>query len=219
MKLLAKARAARIQAVQKDEAIKLATPPGASPDIPRARMVRAPLSAAQLSRFMRPAAYGTQPLDSTELMNSPNGQEAVMLGDDPMDITLLASEITGDVPQNSTAMDTSSATSSQHNFGSYNNTAPSDVLRKQSTAPQIPISSTFYPSNQVTANGNGINNTTPPGFSPFDSNAEIDWQNWDQLVRQFGLEENGGTLDPTAGQPVDWAGGWGNGNMGSGGWF
>lgn len=219
MKLIAKARAARLQAIRRDEAIKQATPPGTSPNIPKPRIVRAPLSAAQLSRFMRPAAYGTQPLDSTELMNSPKGQEAVVFADDPMDISLLAPESAHGLDQNSMAMDTSSDGSSQRHFGSLNESALSGPsTHTSSNGSQAPISNTLQSANQALANGSG-SNATPPGFSPFDSTADIDWQNWDQLVRQFGLEDNGATLDLSADQPMTWGGTWGNNNMSSGGWF
>lgn len=77
------------------------------------------------------------------------------------------------------------------------------------------------PTSDVNMNFSNIDNsnTTPPAFSPFDPAAEIDWQNWDQLVRQFGLEDNAAVLNATAGQPVNWSGSWGNGNISSGGWF
>ncbi|THX40346.1 hypothetical protein D6D10_03572 [Aureobasidium pullulans] len=214
MKLLAKARMARFQAIRKDEEIKQATPPGTSPVMPKPRMVRAPLSAAQLSRFMRPAAYGTQPLDSTELMNSPKGQEAVIMTEDPMDISLSAPEATPSLDLTTMAMDTSLSSSSQRNFGSFSG-AP-----YQGPSPQATATNNFQATSQRAQSMNGNNNNnTPPAFSPFDPAADIDWQNWDQLVRQFGLEDNAAVLDPTADQSVNWSGNWGSGNISSGGWF
>lgn len=221
MKLLAKARMARLQAIRKNEAIKQATPPGMSPILPQPRMVRAPLSAAQLSRFMRPAAYGTQPIDSTELMNSPKSIEAVVLSDD-MDVSLLAPETSRCIDQTTIPMDTSANNCSPQGFTSFNGGAP-----YQGPSPQATTPNNFHTvTNQQSPNGNinmnmnmNSNNPTPPGFSPFDPAADIDWQNWDQLVRQFGLEDNAAVLDPTAGQPVNWSGNWGNGNISSGGWF
>ncbi|KAI4716291.1 hypothetical protein E4T48_07516 [Aureobasidium sp. EXF-10727] len=220
MKLLAKARMARLQAIRKDEAIKQATPPGMSPVLPQPRMVRAPLSAAQLSRFMRPAAYGTQPLDSTQLMNSPKSIEAVILSDDPMDISLLAPETTKPTEQPTLPLQASANNPLQRGYGSFSG-AP-----YQGPSPQATATNNYQATNQRTPNGDvnmGVNtnsnNNTPPGFSPFDPAADIDWQNWDQLVRQFGLEDNAAVLDPTAGQPVNWSGNWGNGNISSGGWF
>ena len=220
MKLLAKARMARAQAIRKDEAIRQATPPGMSPVIPQTRMVRAPLSAAQLSRFMRPVVYGTQPLDSTELMNSPKSIEAVVLSDDPMDISLLAPETTRSMDQATVPTHAPANNLSRRDFGSFNG-AP-----YQGPSPQATASNNFQAMNQRTPNSdvnmnfsNNDNTTTPPGFSPFDPAADIDWQNWDQLVRQFGLEDNAAVLNATAGQPVNWSGNWGNGNISSGGWF
>lgn len=220
MKLLAKARMARAQAIRKDEAIRQATPPGMSPVIPQTRMVRAPLSAAQLSRFMRPAAYGTQPIDSTELMNSPKSIEAVVLSDDPMDISLLAPETTRSMDQTTVPTHVPANNPPSRDFGSFSG-AP-----YQGPSPQATASNNFQAMNQRTPNsnvninfGSNDNNTTPPGFSPFDPAADIDWQNWDQLVRQFGLEDNAAVLNATAGQPVNWSGNWGNGNISSGGWF
>lgn len=221
MKLLAKARMARAHAIRKDEAIRQATPPGMSPVIPQTRMVRAPLSAAQLSRFMRPAAYGTQPIDSTELMNSPKSVEAVVLGDDPMDISLLAPETTRSMDQTTATTHVLPANNPPgRDFGSFSG-APYQGPSPQATAPN-----NFQAMNQRTPNsnvnmnfGSNDNSTTPPGFSPFDPAADIDWQNWDQLVRQFGLEDNAAVLNATAGQPVNWSGNWGNGNISSGGWF
>jgi hypothetical protein len=221
MKLLAKARMARSQAIRKDEAIRQATPPGMSPVIPQSRMVRAPLSAAQLSRFMRPATYGGQPLDSTELMNSPKSIEAVVLGDDPMDISLLAPETTRSMDQTTinTHAPAPPVNPSRRDFGSFSG-AP-----YQGPSPQTTASNNFQAMNQRTPNSdinmnmnnNGI--TTPPGYSPFDPAADIDWQNWDHLVRQFGLEDNAAVVNPAAGQPVNWSGNWNNGNISSGGWF
>lgn len=221
MKLLAKARMARLQAIRKDEAIRQATPPGMSPVFPQPRMFRAPLSAAQLSRFMRPAAYGTQPIDSTELMNSPKSIEAVVLSDDQMDVSLLASGATRNINQNTIPMDTSANNTSPQSFGPFNGAPYQGPSPPQATTP-----TNYHIANQQSPNGNvnmninmNNNNPTPPGFSPFDPTGEIDWQNWDQLVRQFGLEDNAAALDPTAGQPVNWSGNWGNGNISSGGWF
>jgi hypothetical protein len=221
MKLLAKARMARSQAIRKDEAIKQATPPGMSPVISKPRMVRAPLSAAQLSRFMRPAAYGTQPLDSTELMNSPKSIEAVILSDDPMDISLLAPETTRSIEQTNIHTHPPAVDPPRRDYGSFSG-AP-----YQGPSPQATASNNFQAMNQRMPNGdvnmnlhnNNNGNTTPPGFSPFDPAADIDWQNWDQLVRQFGLEDNAAVLNPAAGQPVNWSGNWSNGNISSGGWF
>lgn len=220
MKLLAKARMARSQAIRKDEAIKQATPPGMSPVIPKPRMVRAPLSAAQLSRFMRPAAYGTQPLDSTELMNSPKSIEAVVLSDDPMDISLLAPETTRSMEQTTIHTHPPAVDPPRRDYGSFSG-AP-----YQGPSPQATASNNFQAMSQRMPNGdvnmnlhNNNGNTTPPGFSPFDPAADIDWQNWDQLVRQFGLEDNAAVLNPAAGQPVNWSGNWSNGNISSGGWF
>lgn len=224
MKLLAKARTARLQAIRKNEAIKQATPPGMSPILPQPRMVRAPLSAAQLSRFMRPAAYGTQPIDSTELMNSPKSIEAVVLSDDSMDVSLLAPESSRSIDQTTNlAMDTSATQSPpQQTYTSFNGPPYPGPSPHQTTTPP-----NFHTTNQQSPNGHfnmtmnmtNSNNPTPPGFSPFDTTGEIDWQNWDQLVRQFGLEDNAAVLDPTAGQPMNWSGNWGNANIGSGSWF
>ncbi|KAH0263023.1 hypothetical protein KCU91_g13006, partial [Aureobasidium melanogenum] len=224
MKLLAKARTARLQAIRKNEAIKQATPPGMSPILPQPRMVRAPLSAAQLSRFMRPAAYGTQPIDSTELMNSPKSIEAVVLSDDPMDVSLLAPETSRSIDQTTIAMNTTASNPPQQGYASFNGTTYQRPSPQQATTPP-----NFHTANHQSPNGGNVNmnmnmnmnnnNPTPPGFSPFDNTGEIDWQNWDQLVRQFGLEDNAAVLDPTAGQPVNWSGNWGNGNISSGGWF
>jgi hypothetical protein len=220
MKLLAKARMARLQAIRKDQAIKQATPPGTSPDLPKQRITSAPLSAAQLSRFMRPAAYGTQPLDSTELMNSPKGPEATIFGDDPMDISLLAPEV--GVNQSTITMNTS-ATNPPQAFGSLNGSSMSSAVpgpfNNFHTTSQQATSNNTNTNTNANANANAVVTATPPGFSPFDSTGDIDWQTWDQLVRQFGLEDNAAVLDPTTNQPANWAGTWSNSNMSGGGWF
>ncbi|KAI5197397.1 hypothetical protein AUEXF2481DRAFT_27177 [Aureobasidium subglaciale EXF-2481] len=225
MKLLAKARMARSQAIRKNEAIRQATPPGMSPAIPQPHMVRAPLSVAQLSRFMRPPVYGTQPLDSTELMNSPKSLEAVVLSEDSMDISLLAPEIGSSMEQVALPMDTNTGNTPQSAYGSFSS-AP-----YQGPSPQMTAINNYQATNQPMINGDlnmignnttppGFNNnTTPPGFSPFDPAADIDWQNWDQLVRQFGLEDNAAVVNPANGQSVSWAGNWANGNVSTGGWF
>ncbi|KAI5194831.1 hypothetical protein E4T39_08491 [Aureobasidium subglaciale] len=226
MKLLAKARMARFQAIRKNEAIRQATPPGMSPAMPQPRMVRAPLSAAQLSRFMRPAVYGTQPLDSTELMNSPKSLEAVVLSEDSMDISLLAPDAGSSIEQTTIPMDTSTGNTPRSGYGSFSG-AP-----YKGPSPQMAAIHNYQATRQKTVNGDynmtdnnnttppGINNNvTPPGFSPFDPAADIDWQNWDQLVRQFGLEDNAAVVNPVAGQSANWAGNWGNDNVSTGGWF
>jgi hypothetical protein len=171
-------------------------------------------------RFMRPAAYGTQPLDSTELMNSPKGPEATIFGDDPMDISLLAPEV--GVNQSTVPMNTS-ATNPPQAFGSLNGSSMSSAVpgpfNNFHTTSQQATSNNTNTNTNANANANAVVTATPPGFSPFDSTGDIDWQTWDQLVRQFGLEDNAAVLDPTTNQPANWAGTWSNSNMSGGGWF
>ena len=112
-----------------------------------------------------------------------------------------------------------------------------------STAPQRSFTTpttntnTFNPQNKTTAfdyNSSNLDPNMPLSMNvdmdldPSNELGDLDWQGWDQLVRQFGMD-----VDPTApgaGVPADWAGsnwnylgdgsGGGGGRIGMGGdWF
>lgn len=278
-RLLKKATMARNKAVLEDQkaaqshrnsvtssvGMSSSTPPGASSV--RQYMIRAPLSAAQLQRFMSPPIFGNQPIDSTTLMRSPKLEDTILL-DDNVDISVLLPELVqqsppqGGVPQQSpsvvqetldqqrlnqqsqaaqlNAQNAAFGTSgpSPSGYGPFGSAGMSRVSSSsfpaaaaQSTAaangntaypaPTSPFSfgSAPGPANNLpsvmdgASNGNHTNQeATPPGFSPFDSTGEMDWANWDDLVRQFGMDTEKPPGDDWGTGP-----GWGHGaGMGGG---
>lgn len=221
-------------------------PPGSN--IVRPRMIRAPLSAAQLQRFMSPPVFGTPPIDSTTLMRSPKLQDTILL-DDNMDISMLLPELVEQSPPNGDQQlyslpvhemldrqlldQQSQAAQLNAQNAAFGTTGPSPVgfglfgsagVNGSASFTRSPLAGTppfafrsksipekdTLPSTMDASNGT---QNTPPGL--FDSTTgEMDWANWDDLVRQFGTdaEQNAGN----SGQGNEWNGSsWGHG-MGGG---
>ena len=89
--------ASRRQQAARSVGMSAPAPPAGVVARPRPRVIRAPLSAAQLQRFMSPPVYGNQPIDSTSLMRSPRLKDTIILNDD-MDISTLLPELVEQSP-------------------------------------------------------------------------------------------------------------------------
>lgn len=209
-KLYRKAREARNRGLQEEELVKLrssgAAPkrnysPNANPMFghpKRPTVVRAPLSQAQLQRFTEGPAYGQRPLDSHELLKSPRLPEIPENGEgevDPMDIAQPA-----DLPVGTTHILSPRAQKSQVNFGGQQpfpqmqpvDFGTTDLLPQQNHNRMTSLESNFDP----LLDGMEMENTT----------GDLNWENWDQLVRQWGMDVDAGPAG---------AAGW---EMGGGSW-
>lgn len=287
-RVIAKARVARNKALMEDQAARVNSahqaavesvgmgstpPPAAGSTAPRPRFVRAPLSAAQLQRFMSPPTYGTQPIDSTNLMRSPKLEDTILL-DDNMDISTLLPELVEQSPPDEESTKylltheilDQQRLEAQSRFAQLNvanaafgTTGPSPLgfgpfgaadlgggtnnpflsngsgrstsmgqSQAQSTAGSPPAAFNFgggpignvkNMTSAMNKSGAPVNGRNQSSLSPLEGTPDdIDWSNWDDLVRQFGMD-----VDQTGGAGVggvgngDWNGpSWGNG-MGMGG--
>ncbi|GAB7341379.1 hypothetical protein MBLNU457_7635t2 [Dothideomycetes sp. NU457] len=182
-RIIGKARAARAQALAENARLEndIARPlpkdilPGSTADFVtamrnRPRMVSAPLSQAQLNRFIESSpSYGTRPMDSTKLLQSPslNSIDAASI---PVDLSI-ESTAPGLVHGNTWPVRPENMTTS-------NSTASSRPL----FAPQTPSELFLNRPTEATADVD----------MPFDVNGtadtDMDWASWDQLVAQFGMD-------------------------------
>ncbi|GAB7350167.1 hypothetical protein MBLNU459_g0832t1 [Dothideomycetes sp. NU459] len=212
MRLFAKAKAARAQALQEDAAQRtsgIIVHETTQASSRRPHITRAPLSAAQISRFMVAPSYGSQPINSTELMKSPRVEQTVPQ-DDPMDISTLLPDVSNDTvsPQlhqsdlnqqsRAALVDVQKAafgtsTSTTHlDFGRFGGTemartsfSPSNLA--DANQREYPTSSlNSQPVNDMPPNTSNVAST---GFSSTeDGSGDVDWTDWDQLMRQFGMD-------------------------------
>lgn len=252
-KLITKAQAARNQAIKEDAALARGqasplehsrsqsasslTMLGSLSEAVRPRMTRAPLSHAQIQRFMTPPQYGSEPLDATELLKSPKLQNAVneegldlmdtsAIPPDPLPQTKLSQpdHTFATQPGAKSAFNFATTPLNQQPWGPRPpNLSQSQSVTGISANMKAPIAFPTATSIDFKSNVDAAQTHNPPtGMSPF-NNGEIDWANWDQLVRQFGMDVD----TPLSGQPADWAGpNWNNAGgmpmgmgMGQGDWF
>lgn len=236
LKLITRAREARNQAVREDAGMGEAHEKSRSQSADsstmmlgmnhagvKPRMTRAPLSQAQIQRFMTPPTYGTQPIDSTALLQSPKIRE--LLQDDLMDTSTIPAELLHDSliqpvpPPTGNNDDFNFANSTQPNFGlqppSWRQQSQNNDLNTNTngTGNDIPASNPNFPGlampTSTTSPVTLENGTTswdasnPAGLSPFENNGNLDWATWDQLVRQFGMDVD---QNAEGGQAANWAG-------------
>jgi len=222
-----------------------AYPPGSTVELlaamknqPR-RMVQAPLSQAQLERFHPPPVFGDQPRDSTKLLQSPVLSDTTLIDEPeamdssvfppaplqssyPMNISYM-----GQKPQTNPISAQQQQQQQQHNWFP----APNGSITADMNMATINISNPSYDGFSFSDNvqqhqSPNNNNPMPTTFeqrqpSLFE-NGQVDWADWDNLVRQFGMDVD----QPQAlgGQQVysQWTGGPGlanYGNLSGSDWF
>jgi len=181
-RIIAKARAARAQALAENARLDndIARPfptdvlPGSTADFVtamrnRPRMVSAPLSQAQIERFIDSSpTYGTRPMDSTKLLQSPslNSIDATNI---PGDLSI-NNPAPGLIHGNTwpTQPDTTTTTTSPNRALFPPQATTSDMFLSKPAGTSANVDMSF-----------GANGTT---------DTDMDWASWDQLVAQFGMD-------------------------------
>lgn len=269
-KLYRKAKEARAMGMQEEQMVKIRNnslpgrtySPNPNPmydNASRPRMTRAPLSKAQIERFSKSPVYGDQPLDSHELLRSPD--LSVAASDDLMDTTGLTADgaqlsVPRDVDKvnigslkraaseqfldvggfesngwNTPLKDlaTSMAPARQHIQTAFGTTQPPGHVfdpKFMPMAPNINNNTTTNTSNFDMGNLDWNNLQDPSSgmadeqllldsdmMDMMDAGGDLNWENWDQLVRQFGTDAQ--TTPGATGQAANWAGpNWDIGTMG-----
>lgn len=214
----------------------------------RPRMTRAPLSSAQLRRFTEGPEFGKAPLDKHELLRSPKLSNSA--NQDPMDTAGLSEDILQQsLPQETDPnllgnQQTSSLNGMQ--FSSMPSTtqpmaAPQAQLNHAPGFGQNFLNQTgainfneFPNDNNTPENNAGMRMNSLDSLDNdlgniMDTSGDLNWESWDQLVRQFGMDidSNGGVGN---GSTTNWNGpNWEMGTsgqnlrmgmgMGGGDWF
>ncbi|KAI7286569.1 hypothetical protein KC352_g4872, partial [Hortaea werneckii] len=238
-KIYRKAKEARMRGLQEEQAAKAPAlarrySPNANPMFGhprRPQVTRAPLSAAQVQRFMQGPTYGQMPLDKHVLLKSPKISEAVGSAEtDPMDTAGLENSIGSAQPKQVSQQ--RSLPLQFDGVGPVSGGHPSFVPGANGSGNVDPtVSSSLFPSASNMAFGTSPSASmsfptasasgSVPRLDSIDSNFEVDpsimdtsgqmnWENWDQLVRQFGMDVDQ-TFDIRAdATPVN---GWSNEDM------
>lgn len=191
-------------------------------DLPR--VVRAPLSNAQLTRFSKGPTFGQMPLDKHELMRSPKPGETPGEGERSVDPSVMSQ-------QNADVFSIQAGLSSlqQIKFDPTAQNPPAITPNFSHDFLNQPSSVDFglYPPNCSAADdpsnllsGLGVEdmrmdvmdstNFDLEAAGIMDTSGDLDWDNWDQLVRQYGMDVDpgaegtggGGGADVTMGAPV-----------------
>lgn len=228
-KLYRKAVDARRRGLQEEQLEKPRTPgpmpsrtysPNANPMFghpKRPTMTRAPLSQAQLQRFTQGPVFGMQPLDSHELLKSPRGSETSRDNDiDPLavptgDFMPLNSQIGLPIqsyplqatidpntegftisPLATTArmgpnFGSNALSYSQVDFSDFNNSLDSAALEPTNLSNTTPDN---FRMDSIDANFDPLMDTTD----------DVNWETWDQLARQFGMD-----VDQVPAQTANWS--------------
>jgi len=251
-KLYRKAKDARQRGLQEEELIhpRAAQPPARlySPNANpmfghpnRPRVVRAPLSQAQLQRFAQGPTFGQMPLDKHELLKSPRVMQTTGATEiDPIDIASVQMEgvqpslppgfvsNTDGANPNAPAMQTVTSYTNgvgDTDFGFTDLTHPTTTMG----APLVPTTSNTSAPPRDPVRLDSVDST---GFDfgaaeIMDTPGDLNWENWDQLVRQFGMavDHQPTSVEDLGHAKSNWNGaGWemgGNLRMGMGGgdWF
>ncbi|KAK4554186.1 hypothetical protein LTR86_008713 [Recurvomyces mirabilis] len=192
----------------------------------RPTVTRAPLSNAQVQRFVQGPVYGEVPLDKHEMLKSPRLSETVGGSEvDPMDMMGVSNDLGqpgmgqqsgsygvagyGMPRQNipaPTAMRNNNALNGLPPFANnfVNTTANIDYnfpLQNCNNLNQLPMTNAMdltNPSAQINIlrmdsvdsnNPNATNGYDPTlDASMLDASGEVNWENWDEMVRQFGMD-------------------------------
>lgn len=218
-KLYKKAKDARHRALLREEQMngsRLCRPPGRtySPNENpmfghpgRSSMTRAPLSSAQLNRFSNGPTFGQTPGDSHKLMQSPKNTEV------GIDVPISTADLGADILQPSfpqaqnfmqSGMDFSMA-SSGTNFAAPQAEEGRSQLEQQNLLAgtgdvdfsdfQMDLSNNSQVEEILQTSPFDINEND---LSIMDTSGDLNWENWDQLVRQFGQETDSAARTHTA---------------------
>ncbi|KAK5122667.1 hypothetical protein LTR85_003930 [Meristemomyces frigidus] len=204
----------------------------------RPQVTRAPLSQAQLQRFTQGPTFGQMPLDKHELLKSPKLSETFIgVEVDPMDTAGLDGGAgqqplpqfdgrmfsnTAGQPMYAPTATTRSGLGPGPGFGRNFMAETGNIDFGLSPDDSGAIPNPMVPSNMVPASSappNGL----PPRMDSIDStfdldpnvmdtSGELNWENWDQLVRQFGMDVDRtfdiragtGAVDGWTGQAPSW---------------
>ncbi|KAK4628633.1 Bikaverin cluster transcription factor bik5 [Fulvia fulva] len=222
-KLYRKAKDARERGLQEEQLVqqRLAKPPTRTyspnenpmfghPQKPR--MVRAPLSSAQLQRFTEGPTFGQAPLDKHELLRSPKLSQAKV--DDPMDTAgstadILQQPLLQDLDQNLVGGQVQGLNNMQFSMPPNNQPIVAPRAQLRQNAPHFgnnflgvtgSIDFNDFPNGNnvmaVNAPDPNQNNhmransldTLEDDLNIMDTSGDLNWENWDQLVRQFGMD-------------------------------
>jgi len=161
----------------------------------RPTMTRAPLSQAQLQRFTEGPTYGVVPLDKHELLKSPkilqdtsgaevDPMETAGLNNEPaMGQTYYPNDLPPSQPQQHPQQPFTDA--SQQPPYAWMPTAPPFDPNVAFPPPGDPNNINFPPMRMDSIDSNGL-----PDFSmdPDISTGDLNWDNFDELVRQYGMD-------------------------------
>ncbi|CAK3762626.1 transcriptional regulatory [Lecanosticta acicola] len=188
----------------------------------RPRMTRAPLSSAQLKRFTEGPEFGKAPLDKHELLRSPKLSDTTT--QDPMDTAGLTDDILQQPQPQPQEID--------RNFIAEQQSQPMNGMQSSSAqsvaTPQALNPAPGFGQNFLTQSGNIHFNDFPShgsGMQPstngmrmnsmdsldndlgsvMDTSGDLNWENWDQLVRQFGMDVDSG-VGMSTGPTTNWNG-------------
>lgn len=204
-------------------------------------MTRAPLSSAQLSRFSNGAAFGRTPADTHKLLRSPRPSE--IGADDPTIAVDMRADVLQPSPQQNIDQNFMQG---GMDFSMVSNGVNFVAPRTGQECGQQPhylggTTDVDFPNLQMDLSNNlqaeDMLQTSPfdineNDLSIMDTSGDLNWENWDQLVRQFGQDADSAARNAsgnTAGQY--WAGPqWGttgeansrmgtDPGMGGGDWF
>lgn len=181
-------------------------------------VTRAPLSFAQLQRLHQGPTFGRTPLDKHELLSSPDLNDVGKSRSAADTNTHMLNQVHQPKPNTTTPLtDTSTSvntaalaaplprTAPPHNVASSRNFGDPMSTMNFDEVTADPFTTTS--SMEVTANveqtssaANGstrVNSfeTMDNDLSNVDSSGNMDWENWDQLVRQFGMDMDSGAVD------------------------
>ena len=212
----------------------------------RASVTRAPLSSAQLHRFHQGPTFGQTPLDKHELLSSPNLTEA---GKNPSSTAGVDTEVLDQVSQPnlnatnpfadiSATINTTPLTAPMpqtsplhHMTFAQNFLNPMSTMNfddvsmdHSTTSPNIDATANLQQTASLTNDPLRMNSldSLDNDLSVMDTSGNMDWENWDQLVRQFGMDIDSGAGDVDAtsaawnGANWDMASGPSNANLKSG---
>uniref|UniRef100_A0A2D3V2V2 Zn(2)-C6 fungal-type domain-containing protein n=1 Tax=Ramularia collo-cygni TaxID=112498 RepID=A0A2D3V2V2_9PEZI len=215
-KLYRKAKAARNRALRPEAQMDDSTPfsssrstyhPNENPMFDhssRPAMTRAPLSSAQTDRFSNGPTFGQTPGDAHKLLRSPRPSQA------GIDDLTAANDFSADNLQSSLPQDFVS-TSMEFSMTPTGTTLISPHVPQQS-APfnpsyisgagdvdfsdiQMDLTNTSAADQMLQTSPFDINDND---FSNMDTSGDVDWENWDQLVRQFGEDADGAARNPAS---------------------
>ncbi|KAM3425652.1 hypothetical protein BST61_g7597 [Cercospora zeina] len=195
----------------------------------RPMVTRAPLSAAQLQRFHQGPLFGQTPLDKHELLRSPklgeagteNITNAANITTDMLDQAWqpdLRANATNILPASNTAPLTEPVSQQEFSrqaalaeayftpvtgatFGElaqgFQTTSPNMTTTNLQPQPTSDSNDSAQPMNSVDSTGIDV--------SLMDTSGNMDWENWDQLIRQVGMDVDSG-VSGLDGSGIDWNG-------------